>query len=110
MPLVFEHLRPKAAGGPTRRENLWLSCYRCNEFKGTRTEAIDPESGECAPLFNPRRQRWIDHFEWSADGTHIVGLTTTGRATVEALRMNNDFIVTARRRWVAADGSPPAGI
>jgi hypothetical protein len=59
------------------------------------------------PLFNPRLQRWSDHFEWSADGIQIVGLTMIGRATVIALQMNNPTIVPARRRWAAAGWHPP---
>jgi len=30
----------------------------------------------------------------------ILGLTATGRATVEALQMNNDLIVNLRSLWV----------
>ncbi len=37
MPLDIEHLVPEAAGGGTVRENLWLACSRCNDFKGDRT-------------------------------------------------------------------------
>lgn len=34
MPMEFEHLLPIALGGETTEENLWMSCRRCNEFKG----------------------------------------------------------------------------
>ncbi len=44
--MEFEHLTPIAAGGQTIEENLWLSCRRCNEFKGTQTQAVDPETKE----------------------------------------------------------------
>lgn len=30
------------------------SCYRCNEFKGVKTHAIDPQTSQLVPLFNPR--------------------------------------------------------
>jgi len=59
-------------------------------------------------LFNPRRQRWPEHFEWSEDGTQIVGLTDCGRATVEALKMNNPRIVRARQLWISVGWHPPA--
>lgn len=107
VPLVLEHLTPVAEGGVTTRENLWLSCYRCNEFKGRSTHAVDPVSGAEVLLFNPRRESWAAHFQWSVDGTRIVGVTPIGRATVEVLRLNNDVIVAARRRWVAAGWHPP---
>lgn len=34
------------------------------------------------PLFNPRRQEWSIHFEWSPDSLLIVGLTSTGRGPI----------------------------
>src|SRR5262249_40785614 len=69
----------------------------------------DPLTGELAPLLNPRMQRWEDHFTWSHDGTRIIGQTPTGRATVQALRMNDELIIKARERWVKGGWWPPAG-
>jgi hypothetical protein len=40
-------------------------------------------------------------------GVYIIGLTVIGRATVETLKMNNEFIVPARRHWVEAGWHPP---
>src|SRR5262245_48068063 len=91
MPLEFEHLHPEARDGPTTRENLWLACTRCNDFKGDRIDALDSESGEHVPLFNPRTQVWTDHFAWSPDRTQVIGLTPIGRATADALQLNNEF-------------------
>jgi hypothetical protein len=58
------------------------------------------ETGRTVKLFHPRRQKWPEHFQWSADGARILGLTATGRATIEALQMNNDLIVNLRLLWV----------
>ena len=107
MPLDLEHLIPEALGGTTARENLWLACSRCNDFKGDRIEAPDLFTGESAPLFNPRTHHWTEHFAWSAEGDRIQGRTATGRATVEALRLNNEFILVARRFWVEPGRWPP---
>jgi hypothetical protein len=107
MPLEYEHLYPEARGGPTVRENLWLACTRCNGFKGDRVEVVDPGSGESVSLFNPRTQVWTEHFIWSPDGTLIIGLTPVGRATAAALRLNNEFLIVARRFWVEAGWWPP---
>lgn len=103
-----EHIIPLAAGGNSDEENLWLACPLCNGFKGSQIHAVDPETGEIAPLFNPRRQNWHDHFEWRADGVEIQGVTPTGRATVGALKLNNEILTQARRRWVLAGWHPPA--
>lgn len=106
-PMVIDHLFPEAKGGETARENLWLACRRCNEFKGTRTQATDPLTDAETPLFNPRWQSWSVHFAWDEGGTQIVGLTAVGRATVIALRLNNPDIVGARTLWVQAGWHPP---
>ena len=98
---------PLSAGGLMRRENLWLAYHRCNKFKGNRTEVADPVTGTIVPLFNPRVQAWHAHMQWSADGTLVIGMTPCGRATVEALQMNNAYVVEARRFWVFAGWHPP---
>lgn len=105
--LEFEHIIPQAANGSTVRENLWLACRRCNQFKGDRVEAIDPQTGELVPLFNPRAQHWAGHFSWQPDGARITGLTPCGRATAEALQLNHERIVETRRFWVEAGWWPP---
>jgi len=107
MPMTLEHIVPEGVGGSSSEDNLWLACRRCNEFKGTQTQAEDPETGRSVRLFNPRRQSWAEHFTWSEDGTEIVGLTPCGRATVVALKLNNPEIVVARRLWVSAGWWPP---
>jgi hypothetical protein len=102
-----EHIVPLAAGGPSTEDNLWLACPLCNSHKGKRTHGIDPESGERAPLFDPRHQIWYEHFCWNEDGTLILGQTACGRATVVAIQLNNEHLVKARRRWVMAGWHPP---
>src|SRR6266508_6933933 len=87
--LQIEHLVPRSRGGQTEEANLWLSCPLCNNYKGDRIIAVDPETGEMVPLFNPRQQDWFAHFRWSEDGLRIVGLTAIGRATVEALHLSD---------------------
>jgi hypothetical protein len=104
----IEHLVPRARGGGSEPANLWLSCAWCNSYKGTQTEAVDPDTGDLVSLFNPREQRWAEHFVWTDAGVRILGLTPVGRATVEALRINNPYIVPARRLWVVAGWHPPA--
>lgn len=107
MPMQIEHLIPLAEGGSNDESNLWLACPLCNGAKSAQTHHLDPISQENAPLYNPRQQAWEAHFKWSEDGTHIVGITPTGRGTILALNMNNEFVVRARRRWVMAGWHPP---
>jgi len=109
MPLVIDHIIPEAKGGTSEDQNLWLACRRCNEFKGKQTSSTDPETGEQAPLFNPRIQVWSNHFAWTEEDVMIIGLTSVGRATVKALKLNNAYIVRSRRRWVSTGWHPPQG-
>src|ERR671924_945759 len=46
IPMVIEHIIPLVRGGSSTPDNLCLACYRCNEFKGSRTEAADPIDGK----------------------------------------------------------------
>lgn len=105
--MVLEHIVPLVAGGTTDAENLCLSCYRCNEFKGQRRTAADPCTGQEVSLFHPRQQRWADHFAWDADGLRMVGLTPNGCATISLLRLNNDWLCNARRIWRSLELQPP---
>jgi hypothetical protein len=107
MPMTIEHIIPLAVGGATVEENLWLACNRCNGFKGAQTSAPDPLTGERTALFDPRIQAWPEHFAWSEDGAEIAGRTPVGRATIEALKLNNPEIVVTRRLWVRVGWWPP---
>jgi len=107
MPLVVDHIMPQILGGSDELENLCACCYRCNEFKGARTAGRDPVTNELVSLFNPRTQLWHEHFRWENGGTHIIGRTGVGRATVLALRLNNDHVVESRALWITYDLHPP---
>lgn len=96
MPLVIDHVLPLSLGGSDKPANLAAACYRCNEFKRAKTHSLDPATGELALLFHPRQQVWTEHFQRVNEGTHIAGLTPTGRATVIALRLNNEYVVESR--------------
>jgi hypothetical protein len=104
--LAIDHIVPLAAGGTDEPVNLWAACRQCNELKNSRTTAEDPQTGELVPLFNPRTQRWSEHFAWDADTYFILGITAIGRATVEALQINRIIMVRARQRWTHL-GWPP---
>ena len=105
--LEIEHLFPKALGGETVEENLWLACRECNSHKSKKIKAIDDLTGKTVKLFNPRKQIWREHFEFSKDFSEIIGKTSCGRATVESLQMNNFYQTTARSAWTETNKFPP---
>lgn len=105
--LEIEHIVPRVMGGTDDEANLWLACGLCKRYKAAQVAGTDPVSGNSVPLFNPRVQTWSEHFRWSADGARILGLTSVGRATEAALRLNSDIAVEVRRNWVLAGWHPP---
>ena len=103
----LEHIRPRSADGPTNAENLALACQGCNNYKGVKTFAQDPETNNLAPLYNPRQQRWQDHFAWSEDSLPVNGLTPTGRATIVLLQLNRQRLCNLRYALSAIQRHPP---
>jgi hypothetical protein len=110
MPLEIEHINPIVEGGTDEEENLWLACRNCNGFKHIKTHAIDPQTKQKALLFNPQKQVWNEHFEFSDNKTEIIGKSVCGRATVIALRLNFEQAVKARKLWEIAGWYPPTDI
>jgi hypothetical protein len=104
--MEVDHIIPQAAGGTDDLGNLCLTCVGCNGFKLAFQTGTDPDTGEEMPLFHPRNQQWDEHFDWSADGVHILGLTPIGRVTIVRLRMNRERLAEARRLWVEAGWHP----
>jgi hypothetical protein len=103
----IDHITPRSREGESTADDLCVACLACNGHKHVRTHATDPESGAEVPLFDPRQQQWREHFTWNEEGTKILGLTPTGRATVVALEMNDPLIVGARLLWVTIGAQPP---
>ena len=92
--LQIEHIVPKKHGASDAPQNLALACIDCNLHKGANLTGIDPESGLIVELFNPRGQRWTEHFEW--DACILMGVTAIERTTVRVLDMNSDDRIRVR--------------
>ena len=103
----IEHIIPRSKGGATEFPNLCLACPTCNRFKADRTAGMH-ESGVETRLFHPHRDRWQDHFDWTVDGTSIVGLTEVAEVTIDLLRMNRPQLISVRSLWVDAGRHPPS--
>jgi hypothetical protein len=107
-PFSVEHIIPRAARGADEMDNLALSCQGCNGIKHVSTTAVDPGSGKEVALYNPRRHPWAEHFAFSDDFTHIIGLTPIGRGTVEKMKLNREGLVALRRALFALGEHPPS--
>jgi hypothetical protein len=90
-----DHVMPRAAGGTTTEGNLALACVSCSLHKAAKRTATDPNSGEEVSLFNPRSEKWAEHFQWQ--GETVLGTTAIGRATISALKMNRPLILAIRK-------------
>jgi len=75
-----DHVIAEQHGGKTVPDNLAYACLICNRHKGPNLSSIDPQTGEPTWLYNPRTQRWHEHFQLNHDGA-INGVTAAGRAT-----------------------------
>jgi 5-methylcytosine-specific restriction endonuclease McrA len=84
-PDEVDHIISKQHGGDETSDNLAYACMVCNRYKGTNIASLSA-SGELIPLFNPRRDRWENHFRLR--GACIEPLNFTGEVTVRVLRLN----------------------
>lgn len=95
--LQIEHVRARQHGGSDDPDNLALACIDCNLRKGTNLAGIDPQTEVMTSLFNPRIERWEEHFSWS--GIRIEGKTDKGRATIAVLSLNDPERLEVRLAW-----------
>ena len=81
-----DHIISEKHGGLTDARNLAWACAFCNRFKGTDLGSIASETGQLTPFFNPRADRWSEHFR--LEGARIVPRTAVGEVTVRLLGFN----------------------
>ncbi len=79
----------------------------CSLRKAARNKIRDPVSQELVPIFHPRQDNWPEHFSLS-DEFELEGLTSVGRATIDALGMNRNAIVSIRKELNFLGRFPPA--
>lgn len=77
-----------------------MTCTLCNQHKGTDLASLDYETEAIAPLYNPRQDRWVEHFR--LNGPQIIPLTPTGRATVRLLQFNHPDRIEERELLIMA--------
>ncbi len=94
-PFHIDHVIARQHGGSNDLGNRALACCFCNRFKGPNLSGLDPASNQVVRLFQPREDAWSEHFAWN--GPVLVGLTSTGRATIQALRLNRADAVAVRQ-------------
>jgi hypothetical protein len=102
----IDHIIAQKHKGETVSDNLALSCFHCNSYKGPNIAGIDPVSGRLVRLFNPRRDSWARHFVW--EGPLVRGTTPQARATIQVLWMNHPRMIRLRAALLAEGEVFPA--
>ena len=100
LPFQIDHIIAEKHHGPTTEENLALSCYADNAYKGPNIAGIDPATGQLTRLFHPRQDEWDTHFEWK--GPVVIGRTAIGRTTIDVLKLNLPERVEHRRLLITS--------
>ena len=90
-----DHVISRKHGGPTSAGNLAYACVICNRNKGSDIASADARTGEVVRFFDPRRDRWEDHFR--VEGALITPISSIGTGTVRLLRMNVPERIAERR-------------
>lgn len=103
LPFQIDHIIAEKHGGRTVSDNLALSCERCNSHKGPNIAGY--LDGRHVRLFNPRRDRWSDHFAWN--GAYLVGRTAIGKVTIDVLAINLRYRVAIRTALIEEGIFPP---
>lgn len=88
-------------------EKVHLLCFYCNKFIQNHAKAFDPVTLTQVALFNPRKDKWYEHFTWSTDYQQIVGLTPVGRATSLLLRLHDPYHMQLRQIGLKEGWHPP---
>ncbi len=103
LPFQIDHIIAEKHRGQTVSEDLALSCYYRNSFKGPNIAGIDPggEPDIAVQLFHPRQDDWNENFAWN--GPELQGKSASGRATIAVLRIN-DFDSVETRRMLLDSG------
>jgi hypothetical protein len=101
-----DHIISVKHGGPTTAENLAYACAFCNRQKGSDIGSIVWETGEFVRFFNPRTDRWADHFQ--LDGVAIKPITKVAEVTVRILGFNDSNRLLERQELIDLGRYPPA--
>ena len=81
-----DHIVSVKHGGETDEDNLALACLPCNRARGSDIGSLVHD--RFTRFYNPRTDRWFDHFELAPDGVRINPVSDIGTATVRILGFN----------------------
>lgn len=92
-----DHIISLKHGGSSELENLAYACALCNRAKGSDIGSISA-AGEFARFFNPRTDRWAEHFRLGA--AVVRPLTIVGEVTARILGFNDSARLHEREEMI----------
>lgn len=92
-----DHIISLKHGGSSELDNLAYACALCNRAKGSDVGSVST-SGEFTRFFNPRTDRWAEHFRLEA--ASIQPLTTIGEVTARILGFNDSTRLHEREEMI----------
>lgn len=101
----IDHIISLKHKGKDVLENYALSCYYCNRSKGTDIGSI--QDNKFTRFFNPRKDKWLTHFDLNLDTAIINSLSRIGDVTSYILGFNQIDRIIERQILIAADKYPP---
>lgn len=99
-----DHIISLKHGGSTEADNLAYACAFCNRYKGSDIASIATESGNLIRFYNPRIDRWSEHF--GLKGSRIEPVTEKGEVTARILRLNSREQILEREALMKANRYP----
>jgi hypothetical protein len=93
----IDHIISLKHGGSSEPENLAYACAHCNRAKGRDVGSISA-SGDFTRFFNPRTDRWSEHFR--LEGATIQPLTPIGEATARIFGLNDSVRLHEREEML----------
>ena len=99
-----DHIISVKHGGPTVADNLAYACAFCNRQKGSDIGSILWRTGEFIRFFNPRTDRWSQHFR--LEGVVIQPQTGIGEVTTPILDLNHSDRLLERQTLLAVGRYP----
>jgi hypothetical protein len=101
-----DHIISVKHGGTSESENLAFACAFCNRYKGSDIASFTSHTRSLVRFYNPRTDRWADHFEM--DGAHIKHVSEIGEVTAKILRFNDSAQILERESLIAIGRYPSA--
>jgi hypothetical protein len=92
-----DHIISLKHGGSSEPENLAYACALCNRAKGSDVGSIST-SGKFMRFFNPRADRWAEHFR--LEQATINPLTEIGEVTARILGFNDSARLHEREEMI----------